>query len=365
MKNSLLKYMLILLAGFASIELLWADAYVEEISDTIIVSDTLYINTTDTIVLHDTCTIELPTSISPAAFNFWREFLLPLIVSILGAFGALYLVYVFLRPKYEICPIAAQSLNNRVWFLVRNSSCCAKLYSIKAELSYFHFNEEKQDVIYEIIDMDKDDNISILYPDSNKKAKKEDKYYLFHTRFAFYKNPDFDGVRLRVSATNTISNIFDATDRTFTYNDDIKWGEFIGGAFAAVEDTYDGEDLKNAKQLEKINDALSVLFRRYKDKEEFKAYHEQWENAVNMLNDLKTDEYSDPFYTLTIIKPTITETSRVVEVLSKIYNNSVVYSAIVCDKRDKYIHLIIRNIVQISQYMKESLTPKIQNNEKY
>lgn len=363
MRHNLLKYWLVIvLAMVASTDLLLADCYKEVVRDTIIVVEKQYIGTTDTIVLHDTCTLLIPQSTSANEHSCWYNFWLPLVVSILGAFGALYLTYLFLRPKFEIDPIAARSLNNELWFMVRNKSIFAKLYSIKAELSYVKYNEEKQDFEYQNIELDRDDEISIMYREHDCHAPKEETFYVFHTKYAFFEEPDMD-LRLRVSATNTISNIYDAVDQKFTYENNVKWGEFIGGNFVSVEEIFLDEELRREVELiESVNEVLAIFLRKFKDKYEFIAHSEAWQNATNLLRELKTNKYNTTLVGLTFVKPTITETLREVEELRTLYEGRVVYSARLCDKRNEHIDIIKRDIVQIAQYMNESITLNPNNN---
>ena len=289
MKQNLLKYVLmIVLAMIASIGLLWADCYREYINDTVLIEKT------DTVFKTDTIT-RVETIVMDADFNgskFWNVFLLPLFVSVLGTFAALFLTYLLLRPKFEIDSIATQTLNNRVWFVVRNKSWFAKLYSIKAELAYIRYSDVRDDIEIIPIDLDFDDSISIL---SRNIQSKTDSCYAFHTKEAFVRDVQYNAVRLRVSATNTISNIFDAKDRIFAYSytntlesklDDIRWGELNDNIHIPITQKYTGGKLDFAKRIIVFNEIIMPIFYPYSNQTRVERDKEKWDLAKAQLKSL-------------------------------------------------------------------------------
>ena len=367
MKQNLLKYGLVMvLAIIASTGLLWADCYVEVFHDTIVKVDTVHqidtLHHTDTVVVTNTCYMSTPQQTNYTTRSFWYDFMLPLLVGIFGAFITLVLTYLFLRPNFEIYPIAAQALNNRVWFVVKNKSPCAKLYNIKAELAYSRYNEKRNDTELIPIDLDEDNSISIL----SARNDNDDSFYVFHTKEAFVRDERYNQVRLRVSATNTISNIFDAKDRIFNYTairnlnskvDDIRWGTLNKDIFVPVELMYNEEQLNLAKQIIKFNEKVMRVFVPQRNKETFIKEKIIWDVAEERLESIRPgNDLYVKFRRLSEIVPSINKINDDFVKLKEIYTKNTTFKHETIDKRDKLVAEMKRDLVLISGYMQRSLT---------
>lgn len=361
MKQNLLKYGLVMvLAMIASTGFLWADCYVEVIHDTVLKVDTVC--KTDTIIAHDTCFIAEFARDNFNKRSFGYDFLLPLLVSVLGAFAALVLTYILLRPQFEISPIGVQTLNNRVLFVVKNKSLCAKLYNIKAELDYVRYDDQRNDTELIPIDLGSDDSISIL--SANKDDA--DSLYIFHTTEAFIRDERYHQVRLRVSATNTISNIFDAKDRLFNYTaintfdskvDDIRWGTLDRDIFVPIDILYNEQQKNQAKRIISFNELVMRIFLPQRDKETFKKEKAVWDSAEEQLKSLKPEaELYKSFARLRDILPTINSINKDFEELKSIYSQNLTLTHKNIDKRDELVKKMKRDIVLIAKYMQASIT---------
>ncbi len=363
MKQNLLKYgFVMVLAVIASTGLLWADQYVEVQRDTVVMVEKQHIGTTDTIVLHDTCTLAIPQDALTNKRSFGYDFLLPLFVSVLGAFIALVLTYLLLRPRFEISPIGIQTLNNRVLFVVNNKSFFTKLYSIKAELAYIKYDDDLNDIILEYIDLDMDNMISVL---GNKRFENES-YYVFHTKSAFIRDDRYEQVRLRVSATNTISNIFDAKDAYFSYSftnsynaldDDIRWGKLDGNIFVGIDRIYDGEKLEMAKRIITFNENVTRILSPYCNKEEVEDNKNVWEMAKKEFKSLKPfGTLNRQFSKLNQIRPTINQLNDDYDKLLALYTKYAVLTHQDKDEKEKLVVQMKREVVRVALYMQKSIT---------
>lgn len=361
MKQNLLKYgVMIVLAMIASTELLWADCHVEIVRDTFVKVDT--VRQIDTIAVHDTCLVVETTLCKPNKRSVGYDFLFSLFVSILGAFMALVLTYLLLRPQFEISPIGVQTLNNRVMFVVKNKSLCAKLYNIKAELDYVRYNDQRNDIELIPIDLDSDNSISILSANNNE----ANSLYVFHTKEAFVRDERYNQVRLRVSATNTISNIFDAKDRMFYYSaintldsriDDIRWGTLDRDIFVPIEIIYNEQQKNRAKRIILFNEYVMRIFVPRRDKETFIKEQAIWDAAEEQLKSLKPGAELYKSYTrLRDILPTINSINADFVKLKNIYTKNSTLTHRSVDKRDELVKKMKRDIVLITRYMQASLT---------
>ena len=231
-----------------------------------------------------------------------------LLLNVAGAFVALYLIYLFLKPKFEVDQTIAQGLDNRIWICVRNKSSVSKLYNLKLELSYYRFIDSEQDYDYLPIEVEEDNTITMLYSNwQNEKIKQKDSFYVFHSQNAFIRDNRYDGIRCRVSATNVISNVVEIKDEYVPYKDEkgvakIKYGEFVGNKFISIEEIYSPEDSDRIKKIIDFSNTMSNILISTNNKQRIDA--QNWEIAKRMLVKLKS-EYKDFFSELPRVQSTI------------------------------------------------------------
>ena len=365
MKQNLLRHIFVLvLAIIASTGLSWAGGYDPSIDIIPAEKETVYVYNTQTI--HDTVYVEkIVEKVVEEKSNQeggWG-FLLSILASVIAAGGALILTYLLLRPKFEIYPIAAQDLNNRLWFIVKNTSHFAKLYSIKVELSYIDFDDVRNDTAITAIELPQDRELSVMETANSG----NDSFYAFHTEEAFIRDNQHDQIRLRVSSTNTISNIFDAKERVFTYatvntydaKDDVRWGKFDGNIFVGVDAMYKDDELEKAKVLIQFNEKVAKIFSPYQYKEDVIQDKAIWAAAKDSLQQIKKggDLYK-MFDDLKVIEPTINKINKDFEKLYKLYTMNTYLTHANKDKKDILIKEMNREFTRISQFMKNSISKK-------
>lgn len=231
-----------------------------------------------------------------------------LLMNVLGAFVALYLIYIFLKPKFKIDQTIAQGLDNRIWICVCNKSSVSKLYNLKLELSYYRFIESEQDYDYLPIEVEKDNTITMLYHNwQNEMIKQKDSFYVFHSLNTFIRDDRYDGIRCRVSATNVISNVVEIKDEYVTYKDakgvtKIKYGEFVGDKFKSIKEIYSPEESDRIKKIIEFSNTMSNILISTNNKQRIDA--QNWESAKLMLDKLKSD-YKNLFSELSKVQSTI------------------------------------------------------------
>ena len=352
------------LALIASTGLLWAGPYDPSIDMIPYEKETVYVH--DTLKVHDTVYVEKKVEKaieekSPQEGGL--SFLLSILASIIAAGGVLILTYLLLRPKFEIYPIAAQDLNNRLWFIVKNTSHFAKLNSIKVELSYIDYDDIRNDTAITAIELSQDSELSVM----NTANSGNDSFYAFHTEEAFIRDNQHDQIRLRVSSTNTISNIFDAKERVFTYStidtytakDDVRWGKFDGDIFVGIDTMYKDDELKKAKLLIQFNEKVANIFSPYQYKEDVIQDAAIWAAAKDSLQRImKGGDLYKMFEKLKIIEPTINKINKDFDELYKLYTWNTYLTHVNKDKKDILIKEMKREFTRISQFMKASISKK-------
>lgn len=275
-----------------------------------------------------------------------------IIYNLLGAFGALGLTYWLLRPKFEVYPIIARTLDNRIWILVKNKSWIAKLYSVKLELAYAHLasGTASQDEIIDSLHLDCDMGITSL---SQKMAwsdiEKSNKFFVFHSKLGFY--PQWKRLKYRISATNTISNIVDIQEEYLDYGN-VKWGEFKKDQFVSVEDLYTTKDQDKVNAIIKfISETCKILRpRKVKTTEVVKKLEDVSAFIKTFPNNYNTD-----FSCLIEISNIVDSFKNHIIKLIDLYNASKVLPPTKLAYRNKLIMIIDQELYTISSQMEKSL----------
>ena len=367
MKQNLLRHMVVLvLAMIANTGLLWADGYVEVVHDTIVKNDTVLkvdtIYQNDTIETRDTCLVMTVPPTKTAWQRFTSEWITPTFTNIIAALIFLFITYLVFKPKMEIEPIAIQMLNNRACFIVRNKSCWAKLYSVKAELEYIIYDKEHADYRTAPIDLDIDSSLSVIANDRSKKTY----FYVFHTKEAFIRDRQFREVRLRISATNSISNIFSPKEQIFRYTsldsnnkqtNDILWGAVRADQFVPISEMYNVEEQARAQQIIEFNEKVTRIFLPYGRRSLFLSEAESrvWEEAKAQLQSLTTRRTLYNNFKLRDIAPIVNKINKDFDTLYGYNNENVVITNENRDKREKLFHEMKRDLVIITRYIQENI----------
>lgn len=285
----------------------------------------------------------------------WRENVFGIIYNLLGAFGALGLTYWLLRPRFEVYPTIARTLDNRIWILVTNNSWIAKLYSIKLELAYAHIASETeyQDEVTNHIQLDCDEGITSLSPRiAGSGIEKSNRFFVFHTERGFYRQ--WTMLKYRISATNTISNIVDIQEEYFDYGN-IKWGEFKKNQFVGVKDLYTTEDQDKVNAIIKfINETCKILRpRKVKTSEVVKML-----KAVSDFIKTFPDNYNTDFSCLIEISDIVDSFKNHIIKLINLYNASYALPPTKLAYRNKLIMIIEQELYTISSQMEKTLNKK-------
>ena len=240
--------------------------------------------------------------------NTFCESFSNLLMNIAGAYIALYLTYLLLKPKIEICLPIAQTLDNKLWICVKNKSPFTKLYNIKIELAYYRYIERYHDYDYLNVDMEENSTITMLYPrQQHENIKLKDSFYVFHTQSAFVKR--YDGIRCRISATNVVSNIIDIKDKYIAYKDShgsetIIRGEYIGNKFYSIDKLYELEEIHRIDAIVSFNEIISRVLIPTNNISRLSTHN--WEIA-HIESEKLLNEYCNLFPSLENITPTIQE----------------------------------------------------------
>lgn len=276
-----------------------------------------------------------------------------LLLNIVGAFLALLLTYLLLRPKFEVAPIIARSLNNHICVVVKNKSLCTKLYSIKLELAYCGMTEASNDEILDYIELDSDSQVTSLTNRLGRKPiERYSRHFVFKSVNGFYKQ--WAHLKYRISATNTISNIVDIRDK-YVYYDAIQWGEYVGDKFYNVQELYLPSEQKRVNKIIEFNDIISKVLRPCSKKTN--SNDAICQSALDLLNTFVQD-YGKDFPNIIELKPVVDDLTQHIQKLKNLLNQNEVMRPIQKEWRNKLLQKIDKEIECISHHMEEVLNKK-------
>ncbi len=280
-------------------------------------------------------------------WNYWSH-ACSLFINIAGAFIALYLIYILLRPRFEVCSTIARSLNNRICVKVKNKSIIAKLYSVKVELFYCGKNEQVNDEVLNKLPLDSDSQVTLLTHKFSSNPQ-YNRYYIFQSDKCFYKQ--WNQLKCRVSATNTISNIVDIQDEYIKY-DTVQWGEYNGDSFYSVEQLYAYKERQRIRKLIVFNETISPVLRPRSKK--ITGTDNVYKTAISFLSTL-TQEYND-FQHLKEVEPVIEDMKIHIAKLQNLLIQDL--RPIHKERRNALLHKIDKELRCISTHMENSLERK-------
>ena len=276
-----------------------------------------------------------------------------LILNIAGAFLALLLTYLLLRPNFEVAPIIARSLNNHICIVVKNESLFAKLYSIKFELAYCGTTEANDDEYLNNIALDSNSQVTLLTNQlGHKPIDRFNRYFIFKSVNGFYKQ--WAQLKWRISATNTISNIVDVRDK-YIYYDAIQWGEYVGDKFYNVQELYPYSERQRVSKIIEFNETISKVLRPCAKKRN--STDAIYQSALNMLDTFIKD-YSKEFPNIREVRPVADDLILHIQKLKNLLNQNEVLRPIYKERRNKLLQNIDKEFECISTHMENSLERK-------
>ena len=273
-----------------------------------------------------------------------------LMINVVGAFAALFITYIMLKPKFSINTISAHSLNNQIHIVVLNKSWFAKLFAVHVELSYQAMSPLVDDEVLSPIELDSEANVSVL---ANKLSEDGvNKYFVFHTPECFYKQ--WKKLKCRVSATNTISNVVDIKDFYIEY-DNVRWGEYIGDSFYSVDDLYLPAEHYKVSRLITFNELVSKILRPRSSMTNEALI--VFDNVTKLLDDFPKN-YINEFPCLQEIPECIADMKAHFIELKKILQECASIRPVKIKKRDLLLRQISKELYSISYKMEKSIERK-------
>lgn len=280
-------------------------------------------------------------------WNYWSQ-ACSLFINVAGAFIALCLIYLLLRPQFEINPIVARSLNNHISVMAKNKSPFAKLYSTKVELFYCGKSTQVNDEVLDRIPLDSDSQVTLISHKFSRDSQ-YNRYYIFQSANCFYKQ--WAQLKCRISATNTISNIVDIQDIYIAY-DSVQWGEYMGDTFYEVDQLYAYRERQRVRKLITFNETISPVLRSRSKK--ILGGDNIYNTAITFLNTLKR-EYND-FPCLKEVELVIEDMKTHITKLQNLLMQDL--RPIHEERRDTLLHKIDKELKCISTHMEKSLERK-------
>ena len=272
-------------------------------------------------------------------------------LNLAGAFLALILTYLLLRPQFEVAPIIARSLNNHICVVVKNNSLFTKLYSIKLELAFCGTNKSDTEEYLNNILLDSNSQVTLLtHRLSRKPIELYSRYFVFQSVNCFYKQ--WAQLKCRTSATNTISNIVDVHDQ-YIYDDAIQWGEYVGDKFYNVKEFYVYSEQHRVNKIIEFNETISKVLRPSAKKDN--SMNARYRSALDMLNTFVQD-YSTDFPNIIEVKPVVDDLTQHIYKLKNLMSQNDIMRPLYKELRNKLLQKIDIEFDCISYHMEKSLT---------